>query len=101
MAPALLARAGPLTQLIARRAYDANSPRSALRQHGAEAVIPSTRSRKRPIPYDPIAYKQRNVIEPMFGHLKDFRRIGTRYEKLAQSYLAAAILAATVTWWIN
>jgi transposase len=60
MAPALLARAGPLTQLIADRAYDANSLRSTLREHGAEAVIPSTRSRKRPIRYDP---KQRNLIE--------------------------------------
>jgi transposase len=101
MAPAVLARAGPLTQLIADRAYDANSLRSALREQGAEAVIPSTLSRKRPIPYDHIAYKQRNLIERMFGRLKDFRRIATRYDKLAQNYLAAVTLAATVTWWTN
>lgn len=101
MAPAVLARAGPLTQLIADRAYDANSLRAALREQGVEAVIPSTLSRKRPIPYDHFAYKQRNLIERMFGRLKDFRRIATRYDKLAQNYLAAVTLAATVTWWIN
>jgi transposase len=101
MAPALLARAGPFTQLIADRAYDANSLRSTLHHRGVEAVIPSTRSRKRPIPYDPTTYKQRNLIERMFGRLKDFRRIATRYDKLAQNYLAAISLAATVTWWIN
>ena len=99
MAPALLARAGPFTQLIADRAYDANSLRSVLREHGAEAVIPSTRSRRRPIPYDPVAYKQRNLIERMFGRLKDFRRIARRYDKLAANYLAGIVIAATVTWW--
>ena len=101
MAPALLARAGPLTQLIADRAYDANSLRSALRERGAEAVIPSTRSRKRPIPYDPIAYKQRNLIERMFCRLKDFRRIATRYDKRADTFLSAVLIAAALVWWLN
>jgi transposase len=51
------------------------------------------------IPYDPVLYRQRNLIERMFGRLKDFRRIATRYDKLARNFLAGIALAATVTWW--
>ena len=101
MARALLRGAGSITGLIADRGYDANSLRRLLAERGVEAIIPSTRSRKSAIPYDVLAYRQRNLIERMFGRLKDFRRIATRYDKLAQNYLAAVTLAATVTWWIN
>jgi len=34
----------------------------------------------------------------MFGRLKDFRRIATRYDKLATNFLAAIAIAATLTW---
>ena len=37
----------------------------------------------------------------MFGRLKDFRRIATRYDKLARNFFLAAIIAAIVTWWLN
>ncbi|MBI5111091.1 MAG: transposase, partial [Rhodovulum sp.] len=40
-------------------------------------------------------------IERMFSRLKDFRRVATRYDKLARNFLAGAILAATVAWWLN
>lgn len=94
-APALLAAAGPLERLIADKGYDANHLRQALAASGAEVVIPSTASRKRPIPYDAVAYKQRNLIERMFGRIKDFRRVATRYDKLARNFLAAVLLAST------
>jgi transposase len=101
MARALLRAAGPITGLIADRGYDANSLRRLLAERGAEAIIPSTRSRKWAIPYDVLAYRQRNLIERMFGRLKDFRRIATRYDKLARNFLAGAVLAAAVVWWLN
>lgn len=101
LAPALVKAAGPLRRLIADKAYDANSLRNLLASRGAEAVIPSTASRKNPLPYDVVAYRQRNLIERMFGRIKDFRRIATRYDKLARNYLAAATIAAIVVWWIN
>lgn len=101
MAIALLSRAGPLRRLAADRAYDANRLRQFLAEQRADAVIPSTTSRKRPIPYDRQAYRERNLIERMFGRLKDWRRIATRYDKLAQNYLAAIHLAAIVMWWTN
>jgi len=101
MAGALLAAAGPAERLIADKAYDANWLREALAQRGVEAVIPTTASRARPIPYDAAAYRQRNLIERMFGRLKDFRRIATRYDKLARNFLAGAMIAATAIWWLN
>ena len=101
MAGALLAAAGPAERLIADKAYDANWLRQALAERGVEAVIPTTSSRKQPIPYDAVAYRSRNLIERMFGRLKDFRRIATRYDKLARNFLAAVTLAAAVTYWLN
>jgi len=99
MAPALLARAGRVAKLLADKAYDANSLRAWLKAQSAEAVIPSTTSRARTIPYDALAYRQRNRIERMFCRLKDFRRIATRYDKLARNFLAGALIAAAIIWW--
>ena len=101
LAPALLAAAGPIKRLIADRAYDANSLRQLLAQQGAKAVIPSTASRNWSIPYNKTIYRQRNLIERMFARLKDFRRIATRYDKLARNFLAGALIVATIVWWLN
>lgn len=62
-------------------------------------VIPNNPTRKRFHPFDPTAYKQRNLIERMFCRLKDFRRVATRYDKLAVNFAAAVALAAIVIWW--
>jgi len=101
MAPALLSRTGAVARLIADKGYDANSLRGWLAERNAEAVIPSTASRKRSIPHDATAYRRRNLIERMFGRLKDFRRVATRYDKLARNFLAGALLAAAAIWWLN
>ena len=101
LVPALLATAGRIKHLIADRAYDANSLRQWLAERRAKAVIPSTASRNRPIPYSKAIYRRRNVIERMFSRLKDFRRIATRYDKLARNFLAGALIAAAIVWWLN
>src|ERR1051326_2848623 len=75
MAPDLLRLAGPLSRLLADKAYDTNKLRQLLAARGIEAVIPSIARRKPLIPYDRVVYRQRNQIERMFGRLKDFRRI--------------------------
>lgn len=98
-APALLALAPTPAKLLADKAYDARSLRDWLAERGAEAVIPPNRSRKRQPPYDVQAYKARNQIERAFCRLKDFRRIATRYDKRADTFLSAIALAAAVTWW--
>jgi transposase len=101
MAPALVDTAGPIARLIADKAYDTNALRALLADRGVEAVIPSIRRRKPLIPYDVRAYRERNLIERMFGRLKDYRRIATRYDKLARNFLAGALLAAIAIWWLN
>lgn len=96
-APALLDGHRPRA-VLADRAYDSNALRQHLDQIGARAVIPSTRSRKAPIPHDPVIYKLRNRIERCFNKLKHFRRFATRYDRLALHYLAFIHLAASMIW---
>ena len=100
LAPELLRAGGSLERLIADKAYDTNSFRELLAEQAVEAVIPSLNRRKQPIPYDLAAYRTRNLIERMFNRLKDFRRLATRYDKLARNFLATAAIAALVLWWI-
>jgi len=101
MAPELVSAAGPFKQLLADKAYDTNRLRNLLAQLDIEAVIPSIARRKPLIPYDREAYRQRNLIERMFARLKDFRRVATRYDKLANNFLSGVIIAAIVIWWLN
>jgi transposase len=101
MAVELLSAAGPVERLIADKAYDTNRLRRFLADRSVEAVIPSIARRKPLIPHDREAYRQRNLIERMFGRLKDFRRVATRYDKLARNFLAGVLMAATVVWWLN
>ena len=99
MAPTLIAAAGSIGRLMADKAYDTNSLRALLAANGIEPIIPSIRRRKPLIPYDVRAYRERNLIERMFCRLKDFRRVATRYDKLARNFLAGVILAAALIWW--
>ena len=100
MAPELLRLAGPIRRLLADKAYDTNKLRLLLAEHGVEAVIPSIARRKPLIPHDPVLYRQRNLIERMFGRLKDFRRIATRYDRLAKNFHAAVCIAAAICYWL-
>lgn len=101
MAAALIQAAGPFRRLLADKGYDADHLRKSLAERGAEAVIPSTTSRKAPIPYDTVAYRDRNRVERLWCRLKDFRRIHTRYDKLARNYLSAVFIAAICAYWLK
>jgi transposase len=94
MAAALIQAAGPFRRLLADRAYDVNHFRQRLAERGAEAVIPSTTSRKIAIPYDVHACRQRNLVERMGCRLKDFRRVATRYGKRARNCVFGVLIAA-------
>lgn len=89
-----------MSRVIADRGYDANRIRVTLREQGTIPVIPGRRNRKRPIQYDEHRYKDRWRAEAMFCRLKDFRRITTRYDKLARNFLSAVCLAAAVAFWL-
>jgi transposase len=88
-------------ELIADRGYDSARFREALITRGITPCIPSTRSRKQPIPHDATLYRQRHRIEIMFGRLKDWRRIAMRYDRCAHTFFSAITLAATVTFWLG
>jgi transposase len=77
-------------ELLADKGYDADWFRAALAKRGVAVCIPSKSNRKVAIPYDPVLYKQRHKIENMFGRIKDWRRIHTRYDRCAHTYLSAA-----------
>ena len=80
--------------------YDANWFREALQDKGIHACIPGRKQRKTPVKYDKRRYKRRNRIEIMFGRLKDWRRVATRYDRCPKVFLSAIALAATVIYWL-
>ena len=84
--------------VIADKAYDSNALRELIADAGAQAVIPSNRTRKILIPHDAVAYKLRNRIERFFNKLKHFRRIATRYDRRAIYFMAALHLASAMIW---
>jgi transposase len=63
-------------------------------------VIPNRSNRKQPSSFNKRLYKLRSRSENAFSRLKDFRRIATRYDRLARNYLASVCLAAALVWWI-
>jgi transposase len=97
----LLYKLPPACELIADRGYDSGRFRAALAERGITACIPSSRSRKVPIPHDATLYRQRHRIETMLGRLKDWRRIATRDDRCATIFLGAITLAATVIVWLR
>ncbi len=87
--------------LLADRGYDADWFRAALAARDIAACIPSKANRKLPIPHDTVLYRKRQRIENMFGKLKDWRRIHTRYDRCAHTFMSAICIAATVIFWLN
>jgi len=65
--------------VIADKGYDADHLHQAVRDTGAEAVIPPRSNRKTPRAYDRALYRERNLVERFFNKLKQFRRVATRY----------------------
>jgi len=99
-APELLARVpGRLRRLVADRGYDADGLRRGLRSAGTNPVIPGRCTRRRPIRHDEQRYKDRWRIEAAFCRLKDFRRVATRYDKLAANFASAVALATVIAFW--
>ena len=76
------------------RGYDADRIRARLAYDGIIAVIPPLPTRCAILPFDKELYRGRNRIERFFNKLKQFRRLATRYDKLAKTFLAAVHLVA-------
>ena len=85
---------------LTRQGKAADSLRNWLKIRRIKAVIPSAASRTVPYPLDRAVYRRRNLIERLFYRLKNWKRLATRYDRLARNYLAALALVAAVTEWI-
>jgi transposase len=88
----------PPDAFLGDMAFDSNEIRDDLAERGIEAVIPSKSNRKVPIPYDKAKYRDRNCIERFFGHLKINRALATRYDQLAETFLATIFIASARYW---
>lgn len=91
----------PAKQLIGDRGYDSDWYREALRAKGITPCIPPRKNRKIQLAYDTKLYRQRHRIENMFAKLKDWRRVATRYDRCAHTFMSAIVIAATMLFWIN
>ena len=84
--------------LLADKGYDADVIRDELADAKIEAVIPAKANRRNPAPQDRVTYRWRNPIERLFNKLKNWRRVATRYDKNAESYLGFVSLVSALLW---
>jgi transposase len=97
IAGCLLARK-PSKNVIADKAYDADSLREEIEKQGKRAVIPFRSCRKQRGEFDEDLYKERHLIECLICRMKNYRRIAMRYDKLAVTYSAMIILSFILIW---
>jgi transposase len=100
VAERLIGRVKPPKRMLGDKAYDSAELHERLRGRGTKPVIPNRCNRKQPFSFSKRLYKLRWRIESAFNRLKDFRRIATRYDRLARNYLASVCLVASLVWWI-
>ncbi len=81
------------------KGYDTDWFREALIARNITACIPPRRNRKKYIPYDKVLYKQRHKAQNMFGRLKGWRRVSTRYDRCAHTFFSTICIAAIVIYW--
>lgn len=93
-APALISTVDSPQAIIADKGYDADSLIAAITDAGAEAVIPPRSHRIHPRAWDRHRYRARHLIENLFARLKQYRRLATRYEKLATQFAGFVTLAS-------
>lgn len=83
--------------LAADKGYDSDTFRCWLYEREIKPCIPSRSNRLEPLPYGPATYKKRGRVENFFERLKRYRRVATRYDKLAVTFLGFVQLAAALT----
>ena len=84
--------------VIADKGYDADAFVAHLKGRGSEAVIPSRATNKVQREIDAHLYKERHLVENQIGKLKHFRRVFSRFDKLAKNYLSFIYFASSVVW---
>ncbi len=84
--------------LLADRGYDADSIRNSMEERGVQPVIPMRKSRKKRVGVDRSLYRLRNLVERCFNKLKNARRVATRYDKTAESFLGFVDITSIRLW---
>ena len=84
--------------VLADRSYAAKDFLAEIVDHGAEAVIPPRRNAQAPHDYDEWRYRERHLIECFIGKIKHFRRVFSRFDKLACRYLGFLHLTSALIW---
>jgi transposase len=97
-APALVTALPAASAFVGDRGYDARDLVDLVNARGGCAHIPTQRDRKIQRSVDPALYRKRNLVERFFNKLKHFRRVATRFDKLARNFLAAVLIASTRIW---
>ncbi len=90
----MIASLPPAVTLLADAAYDSDAFRALLIERGTLPIIKQNRTRKQLQPFDKSAYKGRNIIERAFSRLMDWRRVATRYDKLARNFRSTIALVS-------
>ena len=96
-APALI-EGVPAQAVVADKGYDADAFVRRIEAQGAQAVIPPRSNRIEQRDFDRHVYKDRNLVERFFNRLKQFRRIATRYERLAQDLFSMLNIVCAYIW---
>lgn len=84
--------------VLADKAYDADRLYEKIINQGGDPVVPPRRHRKRQHAYDKALYKERNRVERFFSRIKQCRRLATRYDKLAKTFMGFVKLACIMLW---
>ena len=84
--------------MLADKGYDANNFIRQIQARNAAVVIPSKANRRVQRTIDEHLYKERHLIENQIGKLKHFRRVFSRFDKLAKNYLSFIYFASTIIW---
>jgi transposase len=96
----LILQTKPGKSLLGDKAYDSAELRASLKERGTQAIIPNKCNRKHKFKFSKKRYREQHRIENASCRLKDFRRIATRYDKLAVTFAASVYLVAAVVWWV-
>ena len=86
--------------LLADKGYDSDALIETLEERGIKPIIPPKANRREPRKTDFALYRERNLVERFFNRLKQYRALATRYDKLANTFLAAVALVC-VLFWLN
>ena len=87
--------------MIGDKGYDSDGYRAALKAKGITPCIPPRKGRILPAGFDKKLYRQRHKAPNMFAKLKDSRRVHTRYDRSALTFMSAIAIAKTGTFWLN